>query len=216
MKALFYPDVPFETLMIPHILKEIYFDHVYNDILKGSDMTIVDVGANIGLVTQYMRPFAKIIYAIEPSPLEAEALQKNKEFNEWENVEVFTWAIADKDGEMEFSINSFNRTMNSLILPRSRPPYEYPDRLTIHTKRLDNFFHDENIGQVDFMKFDVEGAEDMILRSEGFLSVADRIKAVEVEFHSPDWEDLSKFMLSLGYHGRRYKTDAIIVLYERK
>ena len=45
------------------------------------DMVILDVGAQVGIVTHYMRQFAKKIYAIEPSPEHFEALKKNKEFN---------------------------------------------------------------------------------------------------------------------------------------
>src|SRR5690349_3829157 len=119
LKALFYPDVNFETLYIPHIYKEIYIDKIYKDVFKNKaerSMTIVDVGANIGIVTQYMQPFAKKLYAVEPSSEHFEALAKNKEFNKWDNVELFNLAIADINGEMEFHQNMINRTMNSLMV----------------------------------------------------------------------------------------------------
>ena len=110
LKALFYPDVPFDTLFIPYIYKEIYLDGVYIDIFnQKKDMVVVDVGANIGIVTQYMRDYAKKIYAIEPSSEHFEALKKNKEFNKWDNVEIFKLAIADKDGEMTLNLNKNNR-----------------------------------------------------------------------------------------------------------
>jgi len=52
LSALFYPDVPFESLCIPHIYKEIYLDRVYADVFnENRNMTIVDVGANCGIVT---------------------------------------------------------------------------------------------------------------------------------------------------------------------
>lgn len=89
LKALYYPDVPFESLYIPYIYKEIYFDGVYIDIFnQKKDMVVMDIGANIGVVTQYMRDYAKKVYSIEPSKEHFEALKKNKEFNKWDNVEV--------------------------------------------------------------------------------------------------------------------------------
>lgn len=213
MNALFYPSVPFETLYLPWIYKEIYYDHVYNDVLKGSDMVILDVGANIGAVTGYMRPFAKKIYALEPSPLEFEALKKNKEFNGWDNVEVFPYAIADVDWKMQFFINPRNRTANSLL--ENAPTNGATEMVMVDTRRLDTFLSENSIENVDFMKLDVEGAEDAILRGEGFTNVADKIRAIEVEFHRPGWEKLSEHLLGLGYHGRRYQTDAILCLYTR-
>jgi len=69
--AIYYPKgtedkpIPFDSLYLPYIWKEIYFDGIYLDIFNTKkDMVVLDVGANIGLVTQYMRDFAKKVYAI--------------------------------------------------------------------------------------------------------------------------------------------------------
>lgn len=210
LKALFYPDVPFETLYIPYIYKEIYFDGIYIDIFnERDDLVVVDVGANIGVVTQYMRERAKRVYAIEPSTMHFAALKKNKEFNKWDNVEVFKMAIADKDGEMKLNLNDNNKTCHSLTLD-----YKQGGEM-VKTVRMDTFFKENKIDEVDFMKFDVEGAEDMILRSEGFKNVAEKIKAIEVEFHFPNWQELVRYMISLGFQARQYNSSAIIVLFTR-
>jgi len=228
--ALFYPNVPFETLYIPYIYNEIYLDGVYNDVLNQQhDMTILDVGANIGIVTQFMREHAKKVYAIEPSPEHFEALKKNKEFNEWDNVELFNIALADKDGEMEFSLNIGNRTMNTLIIGEelpsgahkvkgtnydiTTPGHPYVQGLKVKTMAIDTFFKQNKIKHVDFMKFDVEGAEDMILRSDGFKKVYKDITAIEIEFHFPNWKDLVKYLLNLGYEARQYPCSATVLLF---
>lgn len=214
--ALYYPKgteekpISFESLFIPYIYKEIYFEGVYVDVLNNrTDMVIMDVGANIGVVTQYMRDHAKKVYAIEPSPEHFEALKTNKEFNKWDNVEVHNLALADKDGEMVLHQLDTNRTCNSLI-------NNYGDEgVKVPTLAFDSFMEKNGIDTVDFCKFDVEGAEDMILRSEGFKKVADRVKAIEVEFHYPTWPQLVEYMTSLGYSARRYQTSAIIILFTR-
>src|SRR3990167_9633014 len=121
--ALYYPKVdqagnhiPFDSLYIPYIYKEIYFEGVYIDVLnQKKDMIIVDVGANIGVTVQHFRNYAKKLYAIEPSPEHFAALKKNKEFNNWNNVVLCNYALADRNGEMEFAQAPGNRTTNALI-----------------------------------------------------------------------------------------------------
>lgn len=237
LKALFYPDVNFETLFIPHIYREIYFEKIYADVFnnkKPRSMTIVDVGANIGIVTQYMQPFAKKLYALEPSEEHFEALAKNKEFNNWDNVEVFKLALADKDGEMELSQNSQNRTMNSLMVSNkhdrntgklilydgiSNTPMVsvrgYDTKTKVRTQSVDHFFEENKITHVDFMKFDTEGAEDLILRSEGFKKVAHMIDAIEVEFHFKTWLELVKYLTSFGFKTKTLQSSAKVVLFFR-
>jgi len=210
LKALFYPDVPFESLFIPHIYKEIYFERVYADIFnQNHDMVIMDVGANIGIVTGYMKDYARKVYAIEPASEHFEALQKNKEFNKWDNVEIFKIAIADKDGEMKLNKYNDNRTMYSLT-----SDFGQGNEL-VKTMAMDTFFDVNNIDNVDFMKFDVEAAEDLILRSEGFKKVVSRIKAIEVEFHLPFGQELINYMVGFGYKAKRILADSIIVLFTR-
>lgn len=211
LKALYYPgDVPFDSLYIPYIYKEIYLEGLYVDIFNTkSDMTIVDVGANIGVVTQYMRDYAKKVYAIEPSKEHFEALKKNKEFNKWDNVEIFNLAIADKDGEGTLNLNKNNRTCHSLTLD-----YGFKGE-KVKTMAMDTFFEENKIDSVDFMKFDVEGAEDLIIRSIGFKRVAPKIKAIEIEFHHPTWRELVKYLMEMGYKARRYESSAIVLLFTR-
>lgn len=210
LKAIFYPDVPFDSLFIPYIYREIYFEGVYTDILNtDKPMTILDVGSNIGITVQHFRNNGNKVYAIEPSSLHFEALKKNKEHNGWDNVEVFQMAMADKDGEMDIHYNEHNLTCNSLT-------NDYGGRSEkVKTVRFDTFMNDNKIDTIDFCKFDVEGAEDMILRSESFKNVCERVKSIMVEFHHPTWMELVEYMVSLGYKARRYPSSAIIVLFSR-
>jgi len=215
--ALFYPvgtkenPIDFDSLYIPYIYREIYMEGIYTDVLNSDKpMTIVDIGANIGVVTDYMRHKAKKLYAIEPSPEHFEALKKNKEFNNWDNVEIFNFAIDDHNGEEKFHQNPKNRTCNSLAMVFNDETTE-----TVEVKSMDTFFEENGIEEVDFMKFDVEGAEDVILRSEGFKKVCEKIKNIEVEFHYPTWQKLVEYMVELGYKARRYQSSAVIVLFSR-
>lgn len=224
--ALFYPTkdqvgnpIPFDTLFIPYIYREIYFEGVYIDVLNGrKDMVIVDVGANIGVTVDHFKNYATKVYAIEPSPENFAALKKNKEFNNWDNVVLCNYALADKNGEMEFAQAPNNRTTNALVdkeVNKAVGPGWYQTRLTVPTKSIDTFFEENNIDHVDFMKFDPEGSEELIIYSEGFKKVAPKIKAIECEFHHGDWPNIVKYLQDLGYTARRYDSSAIIVLFTR-
>jgi FkbM family methyltransferase len=215
--GLFYPtkdalgqDIPFDSLFIPYIYKEIYLEGVYLDVLNGKkDLTIIDVGANIGITVDHFRRYAKKLYAIEPSSEHFAALSKNKEFNKWDNVELVNVALADKDGETSLSHHAANRTCHSIT-----NKYQEDDEI-VPTMAIDTLFEKYGIEEVDFMKFDPEGAEDLILRSEGFKKVAHKIKAIECEFHYPTWPKLVELLQGLGFQARRYDSSAIIVLFFR-
>lgn len=238
--ALYYPTedqagnkIPFDTLYIPYIYREIYFEGLYIDpLLNKKDLVIVDVGANIGITVQHFLPYAKKLYAIEPSPEHFLALKTNKEFNHWDNVEVFNVALADKDGEMSFSQNNRNRTMNSLVVGETTGEDEhmikpeakinamikakgYDSQIKVKTQSIDHFFEQNGITHVDFMKFDPEGAEDMILRSVGFRKIVHMIDTIMVEFHFPNWQELATYMESFGFKGRIYQSSAKVVLFFR-
>lgn len=215
--GLFYPtkdalgqDIPFDNLFIPYIYKEIYLEGVYLDVLNGKkDLTIVDVGANIGITVDHFRKYAKKLYAVEPSSEHFAALSKNKEFNKWDNVELVNVALSDKDGETTLSHHAANRTCHSIT-----NKYQEDDEV-VETMAIDTLFEKYGIEEVDFMKFDPEGAEDLILRSEGFKKIAHKIKTIECEFHYPTWPKLVELMQSLGFQARRYDSSAVIVLFFR-
>lgn len=225
--ALFYPTkdqvgnvIPFDTLFIPYIYKEIYFEGVYIDVLNNQkDLVIVDVGANIGVTVDHFKNYAKVVYAIEPSPENFAALKQNKEFNKWGNVVLCNYALADKNGEMEFAQAPNNRTTNALIDKDGShavgPSGWYNQSFKVPTKSIDTFFEENNIDEVDFMKFDPEGSEELILYSEGFKKIAHKIKTIECEFHHADWMNIVKYLEGLGFKARRYDSSAIIVLFSR-
>lgn len=219
LKALYYPgDVPFDSLFIPSIYHEIYYDGIYMDIVnvldkERKDPIIVDVGANIGIVTQYLREHAKKVYAIEPSKEHFEALEKNKEVNHWDNVDIFKFALAEEDGETTIYRNSKNLTMNSIM-------HHYNDDIKgrdekVPTKKITTFFKENNITHVDFMKFDVEGAEDVILPSKDFEEASKIIDIIEIEFHFPTYPEHINHLIKLGYQARRYPCSAIVVAFNK-
>ena len=213
MNALFYPgNVPFDKLFIPAIYHEIYYDSIYLDVInvldkEKKDPIIVDLGANIGITVNYFRDHAKRIYAVEPASENFEALKQNKEFNHWDNVEIFKLAISSQDGEGEMRIYSQNHTSNSLVF-RSDGDKEFE---TVKTQKLMTFLNKNKIKHVDFMKMDIEGSEKALLMSPDFEEASKMIDNVIVEFHDSSFPEQINHLIELGYKARRYPCSAIVV-----
>jgi FkbM family methyltransferase len=214
LKALFYPgDVPFESLFIPAIYHEIYYDGIYVDILnvldkEKKDPIIVDIGANVGVTVQLFRDHAKKVYAIEPATEHFEAISKNKEFNKWDNVELFKLAISDTNGKDTLSFYQNNRTSHSLVYHINITPGDCEE---VETMTVNTFLESNGITHVDFMKMDIEGAEDKVLRSKDFAEASKKIDNIMLEFHYPTFPELINIMIDLGYKARRYPCSAVVV-----
>jgi FkbM family methyltransferase len=176
LKAIFYRD--WDNDHIGDILKEIYFERLYAPLVKDKkDLTIVDIGANVGLFTLWMYPYAAKIYSIEPSALHSETLRKMIEFNQMDNVEVIQKALSDKDGETTF-YHSGNTTAFSL----QNLSGGTTDSETVQTATIGTLLKD--IPHIDILKVDVEGAEGTCFANSSFDAVAPKIDNIVLEFHS--------------------------------
>ena len=224
--GLFYPSetasgepIPFENHFIPYIYLETYIEGIYKDILNGkSDMVIIDCGANIGCTTQYFRDFAKQIYSIEPSTEHFDALTKNKEFNNWDNVSIHKVALSGEDGERYLGLNEINHTMHSLMPQEGeemakRAGWTSGER--VRTMTLDTFLKENNIEHVDFMKLDCEGVEDEILRHPTAKNALEKIDSILIEMHHANFPELVRYLQELGYSARKYQSSAKIVLFTK-
>ena len=211
MKAIFYPDVPFHSLAFEWIFKEIWLDQVYKEVVANGrkDMVMIDIGANIGLVTHYLRDFCSHMYCIEPSSEHYEALVENKNYNHWDNVSVHNLAIWKDNCQIGLKKNDSNRTMHSLVFPNGG------ERQLVQAYTLETFFDINTISQVDFIKMDVEGAEYEIMTNFGFTNVISRVKSMEIEYHDERWEQLDKIMLDLGFKHTQCNTSAVVYYYYR-
>jgi FkbM family methyltransferase len=204
MNAIYYPDAPFKSLCIPEILKEIYIDKVFAK-LKPCNV-ILDVGANIGLTAMYLKDFGKTVYAIEPNPMFLDALRQNAK-----SINIFCCpcAIAESNGERMLYLNDENRTMNSLV-------WESGNGTMVMCKTFSQFMTEQRIEEIDFVKLDVEGAEEEILLSEGFTGVCKSIKSLLVEFHDRNRIDfLLDHMYHLGYKVEVMQSQAMLFWFER-
>jgi len=196
MKAIFYPE-PFEAMHIPEQLKEMWIDRLYDQFLIGrEDMTIYDIGANIGLFSMLVAPYAKKIYAVEPQKDNFESLVKNLDFNGWSKVQPINKAVTNSGEKVKLYLSP-NQTAHNIITPMTQEgKFEEIDSITI----------EELIKEpADLVKLDVEGAEFEILCGKHFKAVAPNIKVIIGEMH--DWANRNFFQIkwALQENGFRVK-----------
>lgn len=163
------------------------------------DALIVDVGANVGLLTLlFSRHFsAGRIIAIEPDSKNLGLLYKNLTKNNIENVEVKEVAASKSSG----SAILFQANGNSFVQRKDESkPILLPDNSTvpISTMKLDSILEKVD-GNISLLKVDIESHElDLFLGAPQTIKRSDNIV---VEFGVNEVSDrIGKFAAQKAYH----------------
>jgi FkbM family methyltransferase len=160
------------------------------------DSTVVDVGANFGMYTYWLSSLADRCVAFEPIPKLAAALARG--FGS--RIELHNVALSDADGVAELTVPNVSPGLSS-IEPRNRITADPTAvRYTVPKRRLDDF----ELGDVSFVKIDVEGHEEAVLRGAARLLAAQRpTLLLELEDrHSPGCvERVAAMLLAQGFAG---------------
>jgi FkbM family methyltransferase len=162
-----------------------------------SSPRILDCGANVGLASIYLgqrHPQARIT-AFEADPAIAALARENLDTFGLQHVELVAAAVSDHDGTVTFSA-----TGDLAGRIGSTRGLQSPKRHEVPAVRLAPYLEEP----VDFLKMDIEGAEEAVL-----VSVADRLHNVQrlfVEYHgfAGEAQRLPEFLTLLSYVGFRY------------
>lgn len=153
-----------------HGFKEIFIDKIYKQPLVENPY-IIDCGANIGMSVIYMKqqfPLAEII-AFEPDETNFSLLNKNINSFGYSNVLLYKEAIWNENTTLQFSNES---SMGSKIEMDTTS-----NTIAVKAVRLKDFLN----RQVDFLKIDIEGAENVVIKD-----IADNLHFVKnmfLEYH---------------------------------
>ena len=165
MKAIFFNE-PAEEYFLGHQFAEVYKEQVYAPFLVGrKDMTIVDIGANIGVTAFYLSHYAEKLVAVEPSKEHFELLSKMVEFNELKQIIPVNKAIYIKPGKFPlFHPKLGNKTMYTLHTALGMEESEEVEAITI-----EELFKSQGLTHVDMLKMDIEGTEVEVFSSDTAL-----------------------------------------------
>jgi FkbM family methyltransferase len=130
--------------------------------LLAPGMTVVDVGANIGLYSavaaKHVGPAGRVI-SIEPAPENCRILESTLRLNDFRQVTVVRKAVTDESGEGSLYLCEDNKGDHRIFsLDRQRK------RLPIEVSTLDAILRDCAVSKVDVLKVDIQGSEARALK----------------------------------------------------
>lgn len=198
-----------DSSWIPQILEEIYIKNIYAPYLYGKkDLTILDLGSNIGLFSMFASRFAKQIYAFEPTKETFDIGKKNIEENGITNVKLYQKAIMKDDGKVTFW-HADNTTMNSTMEIVTSKNADQVNKIKeeVDAVRLDTLVKEEGITRIDFMKMDIEGSECEVIGSKSFENIVPMLQSGVCEYH--EWSNVNVQQLVTTLRDYGYKVDLI-------
>ena len=145
-----------------------------------SEITLFDVGANIGQTSRRLRhafPSSKI-FAFEPIAATHDALRTNTAH--LADVVTFPLALGERDGSAEMTLfpeSSWNRIATEPASAGAGP------RATVNLRKLESFCAEHGITHIDLLKTDCEGYDLQVLHGASRLLVAGQIDAVLCEIN---------------------------------
>jgi FkbM family methyltransferase len=148
------------------------------------DMTLVDIGANLGLYTvisMHLLDSCGRIVAFEPHPITYEFLQKNVAANQTNNrpsprVYTFNLAATPEPSRQELRLNPENRGDNRMYHGTYQGKMEEWDTLPVEGRPVDDVLAELGIDEVNFVKIDIQGYEQKAI--SGFQKTLARSKNV--------------------------------------
>ncbi len=169
--------------VVPFLLDKGIFEPFETELLNGlimQNMTVVNIGANIGYYTliaaNKVGPNGKV-YAFEPEPQNYKLLVKNIEENGYKNVVAIQAAVSDKRGTRELFLDRLNLGAHSLAEKNIREKNRFVE---IETNSLDNFLEKYSKGffKADLILIDTEGSEGLILNGASKILENNKLKIV--------------------------------------
>lgn len=150
------------------------------------------------------------IYSFEPDPKLYKIAQKIKNYN----INIYNYAISDKEGEINFYRVRFKNSENYMeagsLLEATEERKQSTDHLSydnqpikVYCTTIELFCKENNISEIDFMQIDVEGAADKVIN--GFGNIRPKILFIELQStsnshkNSATTESVMKKLIELGY-----------------
>jgi FkbM family methyltransferase len=145
--------------------------------------TVVDVGSYVGSFAYAMRHILPQvqIYSFEPLPENYARLAKN--LSPFGNFQAFNTALGEYSGELKFNRSNFSPSSSALEMGdlhrQAFPHSAQTTSLQVPVARLDEYKDKMELTPPVFLKIDVQGYEDAVLRGAG--KVLEQVDYLEIE-----------------------------------
>lgn len=199
-------DFSFYSLpLLQYLFREVFVDPDYCFEARRPSPVILDCGCNIGMSICFFKslfPGCKIM-GFEPAADSFALLTQNVQANGLKDVALHQAALGSSDGEV-----TFYQENDPGSLMASTNAHRVGGRTqTVQQVRLSSFID----GPVDFMKLDVEGAEDEVLKDLVKSNKLRHIEQMVIEYHhhvDKDTDAFAGFLATLESGGFGYQMRA--------
>ena len=176
-------------------------------------MVVFDVGANIGhftLLAAKRVGAAGQVHAFEPAKSECDKLAANVALNGFGNVVVNRVAVCEQSGQVALqTLTDGLGLYNTLGRPFRSGEFA---SVMVPCTSLDDYVRERQIGRVDLIKIDIEGAEINALTGAAQLLSRDDAPVIVCEFSDPaatgmghSTRELRREIEALGFRIFRYE-----------
>jgi FkbM family methyltransferase len=155
-------------------------------------MTVVDVGANLGIYTLIAAQLGCRVHAYECNPEMVDLLERNVAMNWFDDrVVVVRKAAGRLDEPLRFFAPREMRGLGSTAQPlEGRTSRPQSSEITVESERLDVGLAE--LGFIDLLKIDVEGGETDVLAGAASLLAERRVGMLALEYRLDAVDDLRR------------------------
>ena len=197
----------FDYAPFAHLFQEIFVNQDYRFETDNEAPFILDCGSNIGMAVLHFKrrhPKAKIV-AFEPDPDTFRKLESNVADNGLTDVTLVNKALSDHEGSLTFYRDP-EEPGTLLMTTRGRRLSTWTST-EVEATTLSSYVTEP----VDFLKLDVEGAENEVMRELAAANKLPLIKQMVLEYHhhlDADRDDFSQMLGLLEDNGFGYQVGA--------
>lgn len=161
---------------------------------------IVDLGANIGLVTIFLKNHFKAakIFSVEPYMPNFEMLMKNVELNKLQEITFIQKAIWSRNTSVTILRDWSDKRDWAVRVSESESAADEVSAISINT------LIDENgLSSIDLLKIDIEGAELDLFKNDSQLPIIlkSKVKLIAIELHGSMEERyfITSFLIQISF-----------------
>ncbi len=189
-------------------------DFLYFLQLLPKNKAVLDIGANIGVMTYYLSKTMdkNQVYSFEPQADNYLILKKIVHFFKLKNVTIFDFALGDRNGKTKMILPIQGKTkLHGLthVCHESISDFNSGLHYEVGIKRLDDF-DDVQLEQIGGIKLDVENFEFFVLQGAESLLLKNKPIVYTELWENQNRINCIEFMLGLGYECKQYCNGELI------
>lgn len=181
------------------ILTELNHNNLFNFFeSEKNDLIAFDLGANVGMVSMYLYPICKKIYAFEPSHTHHRIFKHLIEHFNLSNIKLEKKAISIHTGYTDFQLDYGNNNMNRIPIEATHYPI-----IKVKCTSLIDYIEENNIHKIDAMKIDIEGYERTLFYDKSFIDCINIVDKFLIDLHYFDNILLNKLKDIFDHHNKK-------------